>query len=120
MTTIPKTVEETGYDTMSLTKYQIGGQDIGLTRSEQLLHIAGEDWTLNRWMKTVERVNKMLVTERWMPDPRKNGVTGSHRGSSNFLTHNHQAIVAQTQGRMKRAPWWLRWLYSAVITKEQL
>jgi len=45
---------------------------------------------------------------------------GSNEGkSSSFLTNNTTAILKQDRGKLKKPPWWLRWLYSAVVTREE-
>ena len=41
------------------------------------------------------------------------------KSTSAFLQANIKAIIKHSQGFMKTPPWWLRWLYSAVVTKEQ-
>jgi len=38
--------------------------------------------------------------------------------SSKFFTRNWRALVDQKEGTWKKPPWFLRWIYSAVITKE--
>jgi hypothetical protein len=119
MTLERKTPKETGYDTVTLTAVKIGDQAVGLTRSEQLLHIAGEDWNLERWQTTVERVERLLISERWIAKPKKTIVSNGQQ-SSDFLTNNVQAIIEQKRGRMKPAPFWLRWFCDAVITNDRL
>jgi hypothetical protein len=121
MTLVPKTAEETGYDKLSLNKLMVGGEPIGITRSTQLLDIAGEEWTLERWQDAVDRVNSMLIQERWIEDPSKNvKSTDINAGSSSFLSNNVTEILIRTRGKIKRAPFWVRWAYDSVITKESL
>ena len=38
--------------------------------------------------------------------------------ASAFFQANFKTIITHQVGRMKSPPWWLRWLYSAVVTKE--
>lgn len=124
MTLQRKTPEETGYDTVSLTGYPIGGQPVGLTRSAQLLHIAGEDWTLERWQKFVDRVNRLLAQERWIEEPKKPGDPHPSNGrTSTFLGAQWRDITSRERGMIRKVPVWLFFLrpfFDAVITKEEL
>lgn len=42
------------------------------------------------------------------------------RSSSAFFQANLQRILAHERGIMQKPPLWLRWLYSAVVTKREL
>ena len=48
------------------------------------------------------------------PEPRP-----ARESSSPFFQVNIDAILMHQVGFMKKTPWWLRWLYSAVVTKEK-
>ena len=36
-----------------------------------------------------------------------------------FLNRNMEDLVKVKRGRVQRAPWWLRWAFDSVITKEE-
>lgn len=67
--------------------------------------------------KTLEAIvkNKKLIPGR-EPSPKPPPVAQS---ATPFLQANHRAIITHKTGMMKSPPWWLRWLYSAIVTKEQ-
>jgi len=41
------------------------------------------------------------------------------RSSSPFLRENLGPILSFRRGRLKKAPWWLRWLFHGVVTRER-
>ena len=111
-------------DTYSLRSYKIGGQEIGFTRSGKLLHIAGEDWTVEKWLKTVERVRTALEREGWVDKPKPKAAPDPWNGrGSEFLDRNvgkinMMNILNREKGLIKNAPWPLSLVYDGVITKE--
>ena len=103
-------------DEFYLRKDTFGGHPVGFKRSTQTLKIGGEDWTPAKWIDFRGRVDTIMVHEGLVqkgPEPTK-------VRSSNFLGANVEEIIACQRGRMKRAPWWLRWLYDQIVTKEPL
>ena len=109
------------FQTFSLRRYKIDGQEIGFTPSDGLLHIAGEDWTVSKWLKTVERVRVALEKTGMVEKPPPPEVAPWHgKPTSDFLSQNFDDIHKRQRGRIKSAPLLLRLFYDGVITKEHL
>jgi hypothetical protein len=107
-------------DTYSLRNFKVGGQEFGITKSTKTLHIAGDDWSVEKWHDLVDRVHIALTRDGLV-----NGVSSKGKlardpsfGMSTFLSNNVGQIHRQKRGFLKRAPIWLRWLYESVVTKE--
>ncbi len=112
------------FKTYELTHYKIGGESIGLNRSEKTLQIAGEDWAVESWLKMVERVQRALEREGWVEKKAKpespdvwNG-RGSEFLDQNAGKINMMNILNREKGLIKDAPFFLRPFYDGVITKE--
>ena len=108
------------FDQISLRSYKVGGQEIGFTKSERMMHVAGEDMTYERWCEIVERVDRMAIRSGWKGKPPKFGNAAPLEGrGSNFLSENLSEIVeVRKRGHIRKAPFWLRWAYDGIITKE--
>ena len=108
------------FDQISLRSYKIGGQEIGFTVSEKMMHVAGEDITWERWQEIVERADRQAIRGGWKEKPPKFGNAAPLEGrGSNFLGENlSQIIEVRERGHIRNAPFWLRWLFDGVITKE--
>lgn len=107
------------FDHIQLNGHVIGGEPIAYTHSTQTLHIADEDWPIERWLATVRRVQGVLEHAGVAEPARARGQDPNH-GSSTFLSANVRAIISRERGRLRPAPWWLGWLFDAVVTKEEL
>jgi len=107
------------FDFYSLRSFKIGGQEIGFTRSKKLLHIAGEDWTVKKWLGTVDRVWRLLKAEKLVKEPVKE-VAPWEGKSSTFLGYNVMEINSLSRGVLKKPPFWLRPFYDRVVTKDIL
>ena len=68
----------------------------------------------NKLMK-LHNITSQLVTQP-EPSPKPRPVRES---SSPFFQVNVDAILKHQEGKLKKPPWWLRWFYSAVVTKEK-
>ncbi len=81
------------------------------------VQISEESFDVWEWREFVHRIDSLFIEDGQLEkvSPPKGEWDGM---SSHFLTRNFRAISRQKVGTMKRPPWWLRWLYSAVITKE--
>jgi len=82
------------------------------------IKIAGETFDVWEWREFVYRIDSLFIADGQLEKvtPAKGEWDGF---SSHFLTRNFRVISKQRVGTMKKAPWWLRWLYSSVITKEE-
>ena len=74
-----------------------------------------EDNKLLALYHMVKRVVEARGFETVAPMPAPPPVRQS---ASPFFQSNFNAILAHKEGKMKKPPLWLRWLYSAVVTKE--
>ena len=95
----------------------VGGERAGYNNVTHKLFLGGNDYDVYEWLELRHRFDK--VFERDGQLERVSPAKGEWDGqSSHFLTRNWRAIVKQKVGTWKQPPWWLRWLYSAVVTKE--
>ena len=60
------------------------------------------------------------ITSQLVPQPEASPKRKSVRASTSpFLQVNVDAIMKHQRGKIKKPPWWLGWLYSAVVTREE-
>lgn len=107
------------FDKIALNKVKVGGEPVGYTKSTGTLHLAGEDLTFEQWQELERRVNLLFQRDGKAKPGRKNVQADPAHGTSSFLSQNLKAILSRDKGKIKDAPWWLRWLYDAVITKQE-
>lgn len=102
---------------ISLTHVLVGGQPVVFNGETNRLTIAGQEFDLIQWMELRRRIDLVYQRAGLLEKvaPAKSDVEGR---SSSFLTRNWRPITDQQSGTWRKPPWWLRWLYSAVITKE--
>lgn len=91
---------------------------VTLHKKEQQLEIDGGTMRLNEWLAWSERVTTFLYREEVLPKPENTEAPRSH-GSAPFLVQNISAMNTFKRGKIKRAPWFLRWLFDGIITKEE-
>ena len=72
-----------------------------------------------QWQETKEKMATLDKNSR-LPTTMREHQTRSSYPAGNFFVANLEPINRQKRGRMKRAPWYLRWFYDAVVTKEAL
>jgi hypothetical protein len=71
------------------------------------------------WLSPSKLLKLHNVTSQLVPQLDTPSKQGPVRDSSSpFLQANVDAILKHQLGSMRKPPWWLRWLYSAVVTKE--
>ena len=99
-----------------LTHVEVGGQNVSFEK--ECLHLGGKDYSPKEWLELRRRIDSVFVDRRLIEEvgPPKAPWEGR---SSSFLTNNTMAILNHKKGFFKTPPLWLRWLYSAVVTKEQ-
>jgi hypothetical protein len=117
----------------------LGGERVEYQPSTRTLLLAGEEFTLTEWLEIRRRIdlivkramtdedwqeyreqrNFMDKTSRLPQDMREAPPPWEGKGSS-FLSKNIMDLTSRKRGRIKGAPWWLRWLFDAVVTKEEL
>jgi len=100
---------------LTLHSLVIGSGNVSF--NEGNVYLAGTEYTPSKWLELRRRVDKVLIERGQIEEvaPPKAPWEGK---SSSFLTNNTMAIVTHDRGVFKRPPWWLRWLYSAVVTKD--
>jgi len=104
---------------ISLPKVLVGGEPVGFTKSSGTLHLAGADLTLKEWQEIERRINLFYIRAGMITDPKKSKAD-PNSGTSSFLSANLKQILKREDGIIKDPPWWLKHLYSGVITKESL
>jgi len=105
---------------IDLNKVIVGGKPVGFTTPTGTLHLAGDDLTLEQWQEIERRINLFFERAGLIKSPRKNRASDPAHGTSSFLSRNLKQILARDKGLLKDPPFWLRWLYSGVVTKENL
>ena len=75
---------------------------------------AADFWLSHSNLLKLHDITSQLVLSPETPTPRP-----VRESSSPFFQVNIDAILKHQVGLMKKSPWWLRWLYSAVVTKER-
>ena len=103
---------------VKLNNVIVGGEPVGFSESTGTLQLAGADFTFEEWQKLEKRINKLY--ERAGLLKRHKPASDPHRGTSSFLTHNLRQILDRDLGIIKDPPFWLKGLFSGVITKERL
>ncbi len=103
---------------IKLNSVIVGGEPVGFSESTGTLQLAGDDFTLEDWQKLEKRINKLY--ERAGLIKKHNGASDPNRGTSSFLTHNLKQILSRDEGIIKDPPFWLKGLFSGVVTKERL
>lgn len=106
------------FDHIELRKLIVGGKPVGYTKSTGTLHLAGDELTLEQWQELERRANLFFERAGLIKAPHKGN--DPNAGTSRFLTVNLKQILARDEGLIKDPPWWLKGLFSGVITKEQL
>ena len=72
------------------------------------------------WLTRDKLLKLHDITSQLVPQPEPPPTPRPVRESSSpFFQVNLDAILKHQNGFMKKPPWWFRWLYSAVVTKEQ-
>ena len=99
-----------------LTHVEVGGQNVSFEK--ECLHLGGKDYSPKEWLELRRRIDSVFVDRRLIEEVGPPMAPWEGKSSS-FLTNNTMAIVEHDRGEFKRPPWWLRWLYSAVVTKER-
>lgn len=103
--------------TLVLNRVVMGHEPVAFD-PESCIYIAGEWYTPDQWETLRDRIDKPLL--RLGKIEARGGGVRSHGGHP-ILIHNLDYINEHRYtGRMKKAPWFLRWLYSGIITKEKL
>tara|TARA_Y100000310_G_scaffold7604_1_gene8341 strand:+ start:329 stop:718 length:390 start_codon:yes stop_codon:yes gene_type:complete len=82
------------------------------------VYLAGTEYTPERWLELRRRIDKVLIDRGQIEEVAPPQAPWEGKSSS-FLTNNTMPILEHKQGYFNRPPWWLRWLYSAVVTKER-
>lgn len=106
------------YDEIKLHKVIVGGEPVGFTKSTGLLHLAGDNLTLEQWQEIERRVNLFFERAGLLNAPKKQSDPNS--GTSSFLTNNLKQVLERDRGLIKDAPFPLNLIYDGVITKEGL
>mgnify|MGYP003138386738 CR=1 FL=1 len=71
------------------------------------------------WLSPSKLLKLQDITSQLVLSPETPTPHPVRESSSPFFQVNIDAILKHQVGLMKKPPWWLRWLYSAVVTKER-
>ena len=72
------------------------------------------------WLSKDKLMKLHNITSQLVPQPEASPKRKSVRASTSpFLQVNVDAIMKHQRGKLKKPPWWLGWLYSAVVTREE-
>ena len=93
---------------------------MGFTKSTGTLQLAGDDFTVEQWQEMERRINLFFTRAGLQEDPKKSKRNDPNAGTSSFLTANLRQILGREEGLIKDPPFWLKGLYSGVVTKERL
>lgn len=125
-------------ESVRLNDVVVGGKPVEYNISTGTLSLAGDEIPLDGWLETRRRIDmiiKRTVTpakwkelrgklawlgkrDRLPPELRDYEAPSQHQAASSFLTDNLDEINKLQHGKLRPAPWYLRWLYDAVVTKE--
>ena len=86
--------------------------------NESNVYLNGTEYTPERWLELRRRIDKVLIDRGQIEEVAPPQAPWEGKSSS-FLTNNTMPILEHKTGYFKSPPWWLRWLYSAVVTKER-
>lgn len=103
---------------VALPRLNVGGSAVIYDEQAHKVELGGEAFDVWDWRELAHRLDLMFIRDGQLEkvSPPRGEWDGM---SSHFLTRNFRAISNQKVGTMKKAPWWLRWLYSTVITREE-
>ena len=101
---------------ITLNNVKVGNIPLSFDEKAGILNLAGDEITIDEW-REIERRIETLVTGRAGLRKKKNMAPPVF---SNFVTANLPFINKSNRGRMKKAPFWLKPFYTAVVTKEEL
>ena len=72
------------------------------------------------WLTEDKLMKLHNITSQLVPQPEASPKRKSVRASTSpFLQVNVDAIMKHKRGKLRKPPWWLGWLYSAVVTREE-
>lgn len=129
-----------GFDHFELKEVKIGGQRVGFTHSTLSLQIAGEEIPLDAWLEIRRRIDLImkheLRAEEWKALKEKIAWLGKRdrlppelrdyepvpaKPMPTWFGENIEAIhqLKLTRGQIRRPPWWLRWMFDAVVDKRE-
>ncbi len=122
-----------------LNTVRIGGEPVAYDRIAHTLRLAGDEYTLQEWLEFRRRVDlivsREMTEEEWkeyreernfidkrsrLPQAMREPPPPWEGRSSSFLSANVSAINRFRRGLLIEAPWWLRWLFDGVVTKQEL
>lgn len=100
-----------------LTKVLVGGESLAFNGQTRKLVLAGTEYDVYEWLELRHRIDLFYEQDGQLQkvQPEKSDWDSN---SSQFISRNLRAVAAHRVGTWKKPPWWLRWLYSAVISKE--
>jgi hypothetical protein len=88
---------------------------VTIDRGQRTLTFDPGEISFDAWKAYVEKINKQMEIFGEEPWEKPKPVLSL---SAEFILENHKGLNEMTRGKLKKAPWWLRWLFDAIVTKE--
>ncbi|MAH51043.1 hypothetical protein CMI37_34825 [Candidatus Pacearchaeota archaeon] len=110
---------DSGVKKLTFGNFFIDHKAVVLDIEEGKVNLAGNWYTPQEWSERARRVTEAMQKHGLLPLEPVMKSTRSH-GSHPFLIGNLKYINSAKRGHIKKAPWWLRWLYEGVVSKDKL
>ncbi len=105
----------TEFDEITLHRIE---PNVSIHVSEGKIYFSSNQQTVPEWNSWTEKVDKTLEHYGLKAKPVSPTGTKSYGGHP-FLVKNLKAINSHKRGYIKRPPWFLRWCFDGVVTKER-
>ena len=95
---------------------KVAGIPVGFDQEKKILQLAGDSMTVGEWEELRHRINTLVTGRAGLRGKERVGIPQI----SPFVSENLDKINKMTKGRIIDPPFWLKSVYSAVITKDVL
>jgi len=100
----------------TLNKVTVGGIPLSFDNETRLLTLGPDKLTVDEYRELERHIDVMITGRLGIRKRERHGIPHI----SEFVGHNLSFINKSERGRMKKAPFWLRLFFDAVVTKEEL
>ena len=101
---------------MAIIKCKSVPVPVSIDGDQRVLTFDGGEIPFADWKLYITRINKQL--ERFGEEPFEKAAPILSL-SAEFILENHEGINSMKRGKLKKAPWWIRWLFDSIVTKEE-
>ena len=102
--------------TITHNKILVAGVPLSFNFETRILSLGEEKYTVDEWRDIERHIDVMITGKLGIRKREAKGVPNI----SEFVLQNLPFINKSKRGLMRKAPFWLRPFYSAVVTKEEL